>query len=96
MNWINRWVGGFCGSGIYGAPVRGANRLWRMMGIAILIAVASGVSGLYASFYANVSSGASIVLACTGFFFLAWAWQALRHRIRHEEHQEEEHVEFAR
>lgn len=57
------------------------HRLERMMGIAVVIAVASGVIGLYASLYANVSSGAAIVLACTAFFFLAWAWQALRHRI---------------
>jgi ABC-type Mn2+/Zn2+ transport system permease subunit len=56
------------------------HRLWRMMGIAILIAISSGVIGLYASFYANVSSGAAIVLACTGFFLLAWLCQALRHR----------------
>jgi len=72
------------------------HRLWRMMGIAVFIAVASGVIGLYASFYANVSSGAAIVLACTGFFFLAWLWQALRPRIHQEDHQEEEDVEFAR
>jgi manganese/iron transport system permease protein len=57
------------------------HRLWRMMGIAVLIAITSGVIGLYASFYASVSSGAAIVLACTGFFFLAWLWQALRHRL---------------
>jgi manganese/iron transport system permease protein len=72
------------------------HRLWRMMGIAIVIAVASGVIGLYASFYANVSSGAAIVLSCTAFFFLAWLWQVLRHRIHQEDHQEEDHVEFAR
>lgn len=64
------------------------HRLWRMMGIAIVIAVASGVIGLYASFYANVSSGAAIVLACTGFFFLAWLWQALRHRLDQPEVEE--------
>jgi ABC-type Mn2+/Zn2+ transport system permease subunit len=64
------------------------HRLWRMMGIAILIAVASGVIGLYASFYANVSSGAAIVLACTGFFLLAWLWQALHDRLAQPEVEE--------
>jgi ABC-type Mn2+/Zn2+ transport system permease subunit len=62
-------------------------RLLRMMGIAILIAISSGVIGLYASFYANVSSGAAIVLACTGFFLLAWVWQALRHRLSQPENE---------
>jgi len=53
------------------------HRLRCMMSIAIVIVILSGVIGLYASFYANVSSGAAIVLACTGFFFLAWIWQSL-------------------
>jgi len=57
------------------------HRLWRMTVIAVGVAVLSGLIGLYASFYANVSSGAAIVLACTGFFMLAWAWHALRHRL---------------
>jgi len=56
-------------------------RLWRMMVIAAVIAVASGIIGLYASFYANVSSGAAIVLACTGFFALAWAIRSVRHLL---------------
>ncbi|MFQ3648065.1 MAG: metal ABC transporter permease [Anaerolineae bacterium] len=53
-------------------------RLWRMMAIAAFIAVASGVVGLYASFYANVASGAAIVLASTAFFALAWAFNGAR------------------
>ncbi|MFQ3568420.1 MAG: metal ABC transporter permease [Aggregatilineales bacterium] len=56
-------------------------RLWRMMVIAAFIAIASGIIGLYASFYANVSSGAAIVLACTGFFALAWAIRGVRHLL---------------
>jgi ABC-type Mn2+/Zn2+ transport system permease subunit len=56
------------------------NRLLRMMVIAVLIAVVSGVIGLYASYYADVSSGAAIVLACTGFFVLAWAVNVNRRR----------------
>lgn len=47
------------------------NRLPRMMLVAALIAVASGIAGLYASYYFNVSSGAAIVLACTACFGLA-------------------------
>ncbi len=56
------------------------NRLPRMIAIAVLIAVASGIVGLYASFYANVSSGASIVLASTALFIVAWAIHGVRHR----------------
>ncbi|XWX02980.1 metal ABC transporter permease [Aggregatilineales bacterium SYSU G02658] len=56
-------------------------RLWRMMAIAAVIAVSSGVIGLYASFYANVASGAAIVLASTGFFALAWAFNSARHLL---------------
>lgn len=56
-------------------------RLQRMFLIAIVIAVLSGVVGLYSSFYANVSSGASIVLASTGCFALAWVVHALRRRM---------------
>lgn len=53
-------------------------RLGRMMALALIIAALSGVIGLYASFYANVSSGAAIVLACTGFFAAAWIGRSLR------------------
>jgi manganese/iron transport system permease protein len=56
-------------------------RLGRMTLIAMASAILSGVVGLYASFYANVSSGAAIVLACTGFFVLAWAIHSLRRRL---------------
>ncbi len=56
------------------------NRLVRMMGIAVAVAVASGIVGLYASYYADVASGAAIVLACTGFFLAAWLWQLWRQR----------------
>jgi manganese/iron transport system permease protein len=56
------------------------NRLVRMMGIAVVVAVASGIIGLYASYYADVASGAAIVLACTAFFLAAWLWQLWRQR----------------
>jgi ABC-type Mn2+/Zn2+ transport system permease subunit len=56
------------------------NRLPRMMALSTLVAVASGVIGLYASYYANYSSGASIVLTATGFFLLAWFWRTVTGR----------------
>ncbi|PDW00597.1 metal ABC transporter permease [Candidatus Chloroploca asiatica] len=57
------------------------NRLPRMMLLAAVIAISSSVIGLYASYYANVASGAAIVLACTGSFFLAWVFHMLRTRV---------------
>lgn len=54
------------------------NHLPRMMALAALIAVGSAVSGLYASYYGAVSSGAAIVLSCTACFGIAWAWRVMR------------------
>jgi ABC-type Mn2+/Zn2+ transport system permease subunit len=71
------------------------NRLWRMMGIAAVVAVVSGIVGLYASFYANVSSGAAIVLACTGFFMLAWMVHGVRHWWQKAHEEDEDEIEFA-
>jgi manganese/iron transport system permease protein len=56
------------------------NRLPRMMVAAALIAIVSGLVGLYTSYYFSVSSGAAIVLACTACFSLAWGVRALRRR----------------
>ncbi len=56
------------------------DRLPRMMAASALMASGSAVFGLYASYYFNVSSGAAIVLACTGLFGLAWAARAARSR----------------
>jgi manganese/iron transport system permease protein len=56
-------------------------RLVHMMAAAVTVAVASGIIGLYASFYANVSSGAAIVLACTGFFLAAWSVDVIHRRM---------------
>jgi manganese/iron transport system permease protein len=47
-------------------------RLPVMMVLGAVIAAASGVIGLYFSFYLNVSSGAAIVLTCTAVFGLTW------------------------
>ena len=54
------------------------DRLPRMMLLASLIAMGSGVVGLYASYYGSVSSGAAIVLSCTACFGLAWTIKMLR------------------
>ncbi len=48
------------------------NRLPRMMLLSAIIAVTSGVVGLYASFYLSISSGAAVVLTCTSFFMITW------------------------
>lgn len=56
------------------------NRLPQMMLVAVLIAIGSAVIGLYASFYADVSSGAAIVLSCTACFGLAWLARTARRK----------------
>lgn len=61
-------------------------RLPTMMALAAAIGAASGVIGLYLSYYAGIASGPAIVLVCTGFFLLAalfapgrgWLWQRRR------------------
>jgi ABC-type Mn2+/Zn2+ transport system permease subunit len=58
-----------------------SERLSRMILIAIIVSIISGVMGLYVSFYASVASGAVIVLICTGFFGLAWIIAAIRRRL---------------
>lgn len=46
-------------------------RVPAMMAVAVLLGAASSVAGLYISYYANVASGAAIVLVATGLFLLA-------------------------
>ncbi len=48
-----------------------ASRLLTMMAISAAIGVASGIVGLYLSYYLGIASGASIVLVCTVFFLIA-------------------------
>ena len=55
-------------------------RLPIMMILAAIIASASGVVGLYFSYYVNVASGPAIVLVATGFFVIAWGYSKLRSR----------------
>ena len=83
-NWILTTANVVLTSALLVTPAAAAslltNRLPRMMLIAALIAVGSGLVGLYASYYFNVASGASIVLACTACFGLAWVVRVLRER----------------
>jgi manganese/iron transport system permease protein len=57
------------------------NRFGPMMCIAAVIGIASGVIGLYCSFYLNVASGASIVLVATACFFAAMAFSPKRRSL---------------
>jgi ABC-type Mn2+/Zn2+ transport system permease subunit len=71
-------------------PAATANLLTRrlptMMALAALIGALSAMVGLYLSYYANVASGAAVVLVCTGFFMVAllvapgrgWLWRLRR------------------
>jgi ABC-type Mn2+/Zn2+ transport system permease subunit len=60
--------------------------LLRMMMLSTVFAVSSGIIGLYASFYANVNSGAAIVLTGAGWFAVAFIIHhvvgGLKHRVR--------------
>ncbi len=47
-------------------------RLTKMMALAALIGALSGVIGLYLSYYANIASGAAIVLVATGIFLVTF------------------------
>jgi ABC-type Mn2+/Zn2+ transport system permease subunit len=51
--------------------------LLRMMILSALVSVASGLIGLYASFYAGVASGAAIVLTGTAIFAIAFVSRTL-------------------
>jgi len=70
-------VGVILTSALLVTPAAAASLLTRhlgsMMVLSVMIAVVSGIIGLYASFYANVNSGAAIVITCTAFFAAAFA-----------------------
>jgi ABC-type Mn2+/Zn2+ transport system permease subunit len=65
-----------------------ARRLPAMMVAGATVGALSAIIGLYLSFYANIASGAAIVLVCTGFFIFAFLfapgkgvlWASLRQR----------------
>ncbi len=61
-------------------------RLPVMMVLAAVIASASGVIGLYLSYYLSIASGAAIVLTCTAIFGLTWGVQTLLQRISADTH----------
>jgi manganese/iron transport system permease protein len=62
-----------------------------MMILAAVIASASGVIGLYLSYYVNVASGPAIVLTATLFFILAWTYKTLSGRMRQGREVQEAH-----
>jgi len=66
------------------APVAAArlltNRLKDMVTIACAIAVASGLSGVYLSYYFGLSSGAAIVFMCAVFFSICWFIRFLKRK----------------
>lgn len=53
----------------------------RMMALSVLIGALCGFAGIYASYYVDISSGASIVLVAAGAFMLALLYTAIRNRI---------------
>ncbi len=53
-------------------------RLPTMMALAAFIGAASGVLGLYLSYYVNIASGPAIVLVCTAFFALTFLFAPQR------------------
>ena len=54
------------------------DKLWKMMLLSCVFAVLAALSGVYASYYFSLSSGAAIVLACAVFFRIAWLIRAGR------------------
>lgn len=60
-----------------------SGNLLRMMIVSSIVAIASGIIGLYASFYGGMASGAAIVLTGTGIFAITFvARQALARKGR--------------
>jgi manganese/iron transport system permease protein len=55
-----------------------ARRLPAMMALSALVGAFSSVIGMYVSYYANVASGAAIVLTATAFFILAYLFAPSR------------------
>ncbi len=57
-------------------------RLWRMMALAATIGAASGIAGLYISFYWGIAAGPSIVLVATAIFIVAFLFAPGKGLIR--------------
>ncbi len=60
-------------------------RVGTMMAMAAGLGAASGVVGLYVSYYAGLAPGATMVLVATGWFLLTWAAVRIRARTRREQ-----------
>jgi ABC-type Mn2+/Zn2+ transport system permease subunit len=58
-----------------------ARRLPAMMALAATIGAASGIVGLYISYYVQVASGAAIVLVCTAIFAITFALSPRRSQL---------------
>jgi ABC-type Mn2+/Zn2+ transport system permease subunit len=59
-----------------------SRRLPIMMVMATVIASISGVIGLYFSYFANIASGAAIVLSATTIFLVVWGGKILTNTIK--------------
>lgn len=53
----------------------------RMMALSVIIGATCGFVGIYVSFYADIASGASIVLVAAGAFAAAMLYTAVRNRL---------------
>ena len=53
----------------------------RMAILSVLIGAASGFTGIYASYYVDIASGASIVLVSAGAFLVAMVYSTLRNHL---------------
>ncbi|MEZ0396072.1 MAG: metal ABC transporter permease [Anaerolineales bacterium] len=61
-------------------------RLLPMMALSAALAAASGVIGLYASYYLGIASGAAIVLTATAFFLLVFLFAPRGGLLRKRQH----------
>jgi manganese/iron transport system permease protein len=59
-----------------------SRRLPIMMIMSAIIASISGVIGLYFSYFANIASGAAIVLSATTIFLIVWGGKILTNTIK--------------
>lgn len=75
-------VGALLATALLITPAAAATLLARSlpgaMVLSSLIAIGSGITGLYISYYQNISSGAAIVLCSSACFIAAWAYRSLR------------------
>ena len=57
-----------------------ASTLPRLMLISSLFSITAGITGLYSSFYLQISSGAAIVVSCSIIFFITWLSRSIYER----------------